>query len=353
MFETAGEYGGPTAQRLRRARRQREHSTAENLWALLPSAECPRPTRQSGEFLADVWQGLGVKFKRLPCKYLYDKRGSELFDRICATEEYYVTRTEIDILRRDVADICEGIGPGCLLVELGSGSSVKTRILLDHLDAVRAYMPVDISAEHLRQIATVLRAAYPELPVYPLAADFASELPLEEVARLGHRTIVFFPGSTIGNFSPLEARRLFRGIALTCGPHGGLLIGFDLQKPRAILDAAYNDAGGVTAQFTLNLLVRINRELDGNFDLSQFQHEAVYEENPGRMRISLVSLRQQEVVVGGRKISLEHGERILTEHSYKYTLDSFGALLSRSGLVMRSVWTDPRKWFAVALCETE
>jgi dimethylhistidine N-methyltransferase len=303
------------------------------------------------QFLADVQAGLRAKPKRLPCKYFYDQHGSQLFDRICETPEYYLTRTETQIMADHAGEICREIGPDAALIEYGSGSSIKTRILLDNLPDLRTYVPVDISRQYLQGVAEELDRRYPLLDVRPVAADFTATLPPERLSAGEARRVVYFPGSTIGNFEPALAQRLFRQIAQVCGTGGGLLIGFDLQKDPGILEAAYNDAGGVTARFNLNILQRINRELGGDFNARQFRHEAIYEPRPGRMRISLVSRQRQSVNIAGESFEFAAEEPILTEYSHKYTRQGMQELMKPAGLHMTRAWTDPREWFMVAFCE--
>lgn len=302
------------------------------------------------QFLGEVLRGLRGTPRRLPCKYFYDKRGSELFDEICRTEEYYVTRVETEILRRHSATIAATIGPDAVLVELGSGSSIKTRLLLDQLASLRAYVPVDISSEHLLNVAEELRLDYPEIAIKPFAADFTERLPDSRLPKSSGRVAVFFPGSTIGNFAPIDARQLLHRIAAFCGGNGGLLVGFDLKKDPSVIEAAYNDAAGVTAEFNLNLLQRVNDELGGDFHPGWFKHEAVYEPRPGRVRISLVSRAPQTVNIGEETFDFDDGESILTEYSHKYTIDEFQQLLRPCGLRIEHAWTDPDEWFAVAWC---
>jgi dimethylhistidine N-methyltransferase len=230
----------------------------------------------SETFLDEVLSGLQQSLKTLPCKYFYDERGSQLFDQICDLDEYYLTRSELAIIESHAPQIAEQIGPGVMLIEYGSGSSVKTRILLDHLPAIDAYVPVDISREHLQQTCRNLARCYPDLEVLPVCADFTAEFDLPVPRAQPTHSAVYFPGSTIGNFPPHEAEQMLSQIASLCGTGGGLLIGIDLQKDPEILEAAYNDAQGVTAEFNLNLLRHINRELGGDFCLDAFQHVASY-----------------------------------------------------------------------------
>lgn len=306
-----------------------------------------RASRARREFLHDVLSGLQAESKELSCKYFYDKRGSELFERICQLDEYYLTRAELAIMETSAAQMGAQIGEHVMLVEYGSGSSVKTRYLLDALPQPVAYVPVDISGEHLQQTALELAADYPRIEILPVCADFTARFELPLPTRLASHTAVYFPGSTIGNFMPDRATELLRRITELCGPGGGLLIGIDLKKDVAKIEAAYDDALGVTAQFNLNLLRRINSELAGNFDLDQFEHRAVYNSALGRVEIDLVSRRAQCVTVAGEAFEFTHGESIRTEYSHKYSVEEFAALAATAGLSLHHQWTDPAKNFAV------
>lgn len=299
------------------------------------------------DFRADVLNGLSAAPKRLPCKHFYDRRGSELFDRICELPEYYPTRTELAIMREHAPAIAEAIGPGVALVEYGSGSSTKTRLLLDALIDPMAYVPVDISGEHLHATAQRLAVAYPTIDIAPLAADFTEPLELPALPREPSHAAVYFPGSTIGNFEPAETLALLRQIAGVVDEGGGLVIGIDLQKDLRVLEAAYNDAAGVTAAFNKNLLARINRELDADLDLDAFAHHAAYDERHGRISLSLVSQADQTVSIEGEAFRFAAGEAIHTEHSHKYTVDGFAQLAAEAGFTLRRAWTDERDWFAV------
>jgi dimethylhistidine N-methyltransferase len=298
------------------------------------------------EFRADVLAGLSRGPRRLPCKYFYDRRGSELFDRICELEEYYPTRTELAIMRAFGVEMAAAIGPRASVIELGSGSSVKTRLLIEALSDPADYIPVDISREHLHAAAARLAAAYPALRIRPLWADFTRGIRQPHSGRSIKR-VVYFPGSTIGNFGPRQSRRLLARIARLVGPGGGLLIGIDLVKDRSPLVAAYNDRAGVTAAFNLNLLSRVNRELGGTFDRAAFSHRAVYNSAKRRIEMHLVSMREQVVAVDGERFEFQYGETICTEHSHKYTVEGFTALAAAAGLRFVRGWTDPRHWFAV------
>jgi dimethylhistidine N-methyltransferase len=299
-------------------------------------------------FLRDVLAGLSRPDKHLPCKYFYDKRGSELFDQICDLPEYYPTRCELAILERHGADIAALLGNDCTLIEYGTGSGRKTRLLLDRLEGWPAYIPVDISRDCLYRTAKELAHDYPHVNVTPLCADFTRPFALPRTGEIekGRRT-VYFSGSTIGNFLPPEATRLLRHIATLVGPGGGLLIGVDLKKSRSILEPAYDDARGVTAAFNLNLLARINRELGADFVLQHFRHRAIWNEPDGRIEMHLVSQKAQVVRLAGQRFSLEEGESICTEYSHKYSLEDFRDLASAAGLHVREVWTDAEGLFSV------
>ncbi len=298
-------------------------------------------------FLSDCLAGLRASPKRLPCKYFYDSRGSELFDRICQLDEYYLTRTELAIMDRFAPGMGARIGPRAMLIEFGSGSSVKTRYLLDALAEAVAYVPIDVSGDHLRATALELSRDYPHIEVLPLCADFSKDLTLPRPTRAASRTTVYFPGSTIGNFLPSQAARLLRRIASYCARGGGLLIGIDLQKDVARIEAAYNDRLGVTAAFNLNLLHRMNRELGADFDLSCFAHEARYNQAAARIEMYLISRQAQTVSLGGEAIELAAGEPICTEYSHKYTVDRFAAIAAAAGLALRDQWSDANRDFAV------
>lgn len=299
------------------------------------------------EFRDDVLHGLAGSRKSLPSKHFYDQRGSQLFDQICELDEYYPTRTELAIMDKYGQEMGEQIGDGVMLIEFGSGSSTKTRLLLDHLIQPIAYVPVDVSCEHLHATANELAQDYPQIEILPVCADFTQEFSLPRASVSETHDAVYFPGSTIGNFEPQAAVELLGHIATLCGSGGGLIIGIDLQKDPDVLEAAYNDADGVTAEFNLNLLRRINRELDADFDLRQFRHTAVYNAEHGRIEMYLESLRSQTVQVEGREFTFASGERICTEYSHKYTIDGFSEVARSVGLTLRKEWTDSRNYFAV------
>ncbi|WP_051341329.1 L-histidine N(alpha)-methyltransferase [Azospirillum halopraeferens] len=297
-------------------------------------------------FLADVLAGLSRPDRTLPSKYFYDARGSALFDAICELEEYYPTRTEMALLARHAGEIAAFAGPDATVVELGSGSSVKVRLLLDRLTTPAAYVPVDISHDHLVQSAARLAADYPGLAVTPVSADYAAGFDLP-VGTVPERTLAFFPGSTIGNFTPDDSRTFLAGLGRRLGAGSRLVIGVDRKKRRDVLEAAYDDARGVTAAFNLNLLARINRELDGTFNLGAFAHRAVWAEAQGRIEMHLESLVSQTATVAGRPFRFAAGETILTEISCKYTISGFQALAADAGWRSCCVWTDERGLFSV------
>lgn len=298
-------------------------------------------------FYEDVVAGLNDRPRTLPCKYFYDERGSKLFDQICDLDEYYLTRTELAIMEQYAGEMAEQIGPGVMLIEYGSGSSVKTRILLDHLDDPIAYIPVDISGDHLEQTAMSLADRYPEIEILPVAADFTTQFSLPVPRNRPTHNAVYFPGSTIGNFRAEAAKEMLERIVRLCGCGGGLLIGIDLQKDTDIIEQAYNDSEGVTAEFNLNLLHRINRELDADIQVDQFAHQANYDEREGRVEIDLVSRREQSFTVGEESFSFAHGEAIRTEYSCKYTVEGFAELAASAGLELHKYWTDADRLFAV------
>ncbi|MFO1158387.1 MAG: L-histidine N(alpha)-methyltransferase [Reyranellaceae bacterium] len=297
------------------------------------------------EFREAVLAGLSGSPRAIPARFLYDARGSVLFDRICELPEYYLTRTETGILQACAPEIARLAGPGCALVEYGSGSSVKSRLLLDALVDLAAYVPIDISRRHLDSTAAALRRDYPKLDVRPVCADYMalSELP----EQVNARRLGFFPGSTIGNLTPADATAFLRRARTLLGEKGALVLGVDLKKDPQRLHDAYNDSAGVTAQFSLNLLRRMNRELGADFDLAGFAHEAFYNAVEGRIEIYLQSLRPQVVTVAGRRFSFSAGERIHTEWSYKFDRADIAALARSAGFEVARTWTDQADLFAV------
>ena len=297
-------------------------------------------------FAADVLEGLAGTPKRLPAKYFYDEAGSRLFERITELPEYYPTRTELRILESSAESIAGLADPGAALIEFGSGSTAKARLLLRHMVSVRAYVPVDISAEFVNGEAARLQADFPALRVLPVAADFTGAFELPAAVKAGPR-LGFFPGSTIGNLEPHEVTGFLRRAKRALGQAAAFVVGVDLVKDPEVLYAAYNDSQGVTAQFNRNLLVRVNRELGADFDVSAFEHHAFYHRELRRIEMHLASLRRQKVRILGKCFEFRAGETIHTENSYKYTIESFAALARGAGWSIGAVWTDPERYFSV------
>jgi len=313
-------------------------------------ARSPRLQPESAEasaFAADVRAGLRAPQKRIPAKYFYDEAGSLLFERITELPEYYPTRREMSILRDHAADIAGLFAPGAALVEFGSGSNKKVRLLLEAAPALAAYVPVDISGEMLEREAADLRADFPHLEVLPVAADFTRAFDLPFEARDARHKVGFFPGSTIGNFEPPDAAEFLRNAARILGSDGVLVVGVDLVKPVEVLTAAYNDGAAVTAAFNLNLLTRINRELGGTFDRSLFEHYAFFNRARSRIEMHLVSRKPQTVKVAGETFGFRAGETIHTENSYKYSVELFAALAHGVGWRPAGVWTDADGYFSI------
>lgn len=295
----------------------------------------------------EILEGLRKPLKELPSKYFYDEAGSQLFDLITELDEYYLTRTEVQIMHDKIQEIASVLGPHCMLIEYGSGRSIKTRQLLDHLESPAAYVPIDISREHLLQAALELAQSYPKLEILPICADYTSNFKLPQPSEAGARQVAYYPGSTIGNFDHKPAKRFLSQIAQTCGKGGGLLIGVDLKKDFNTLHRAYNDQEGITARFNLHLLERLNQEISTNFQLDQFGHYAFYNPAHGRIEMHLVSLSKQKVRIGKEQIAFANYESIWTESSYKYTLDEFGELAASAGFQVEHVWLDPKKFFSI------
>ena len=302
-------------------------------------------------FVEAALEGLRDSPKRVSPMYFYDALGSELFDRICELKEYYPTRTELRILEQHGNDLARCIGDDALLVEFGSGSSMKTRLLLDRLPSLAAYVPVDISRSHLLNAAHSISASYPNLEVMPVCADFTRPFLLPAPRRAASRIVVFFPGSTIGNFDPPAALDLLRVMRQVAGPMGGLVVGTDLVKDVDVLIRAYDDSEGVTAAFNLNVLRRFNSEMGANFDLDQFRHRAVWNARAKRIEMHLVSQRPQTVVLAGETLEFEADEAIVTEHCHKYTVPGFATLAARAGWKAQAHWLDDRGYFSVNYLE--
>ena len=302
-------------------------------------------------FLDDVLEGFSHVQKRVSAKYFYDERGSELFEAICDLPEYYPTRTELGIMRQHAHSMATRIGPKALLIEYGSGSSTKTPILIDAMQPA-GYVPIDISRDHLMQSALALAQAHPELPVRAVCADYTRQFVLPNFDDIDlQRKLVYFPGSTIGNFERRQAVELLRGMHALTGAHGCALVGIDLKKDLAQIEAAYNDAAGVTAEFTLNLLTRLNRELDADFELAQFEHRARYNAVIGRIETYLVSRIDQHVQVNGERVHFAAGEAMLVEYSCKYAPHEFAWMAAKAGLRVAQSWTDADGRFALQLLE--
>jgi len=298
------------------------------------------------ETLDEVFNGLNKPQKSLPSKLFYDEKGSQLFDEICELEEYYPTRTEIKIMNDNIEEIASYIGDDCLLVELGSGSSIKIRLLIDHLPKLSAYVPVDISSDHLLKSADTLKSDHQQLVVYPLVADYTKDFSLPKINEPFKTIDAFYPGSTIGNFTHEEASSFLSRIAKTCGKGSGLLIGVDLKKDKNILNAAYSDKKNITAQFNLNILNHLNNLLGVDFNLNKFKHHSFYNEEFGRIEMHLVSKEKQIVQIGDYSFSFEEEETILTEYSYKYSIEDFEQIASGIYKVEK-VWMDEKKLFSV------
>jgi dimethylhistidine N-methyltransferase len=313
-------------------------------------ARTRRPLHESGEeqaFASDVVGGLMATPKQVPPKYFYDEAGSHLFDSITELPEYYPTRCEMQILEAHAAEIAKLIPEGAALVEFGSGSNRKARILLKAAPQLACYVPVDICGEMLEKEAAELRPDFPQLKVLPVTADFTQSFALPPEATAAPVRVGFFPGSTIGNFEPHEAAAFLRHAGKMLGPGARLIIGADLIKPAEVLNAAYNDTAGITAKFNLNLLARINRELGGNFNLAAFEHHAFYNRERNRVEMHLASLKRQKVKVAGETFDFRAGETIHTENSYKYSIEKLGALARGGGWRPLSAWTDARNYFSI------
>jgi dimethylhistidine N-methyltransferase len=311
---------------------------ARRLSDLLPAEE--------DEFATAVLDGLSLTRKTLPCRFFYDARGSELFEEITRLPEYYPTRTEAGILEANAAAMAQGVPAGGVLVEFGSGSSLKTEILLRQLPKLRAYVCIDVSEDALRDAKQRLASRFPKLDVQPIVGNFSYPVALPAGLSKCHKT-GFFPGSTIGNLTPVEAGRLLRVFRAVLSPGGRLIVGVDLKKDARRLVQAYSDAAGVTAEFNLNLLTRINRELGGTFDLPAFRHDAIYNPREGRIEMHIESLKDQEVRIRGRRIRFKAGERIHTENSYKYSIGQFQELARSADWQPGQVWTDDDALFSM------
>lgn len=306
------------------------------------------PIQAASPFAEDVLAGLQAPRKHLPAKYFYDAEGSRLFEEITRLPEYYPTRTEMKLLRDYGGEIGKLIPEGAALVEFGSGSSKKARLLLKAAPKLAAYVPVDICREMIEREAADLRRDRPQLPVLPVVADICKPFALPEVARDAPVRVGFFPGSTIGNFEAHEAADFLRNAAKILGPNATLIVGADLIKAPEILNAAYNDKQRVTAKFNKNLLVRINRELGANFKLECFEHHAFYNRERNRIEMHLAAMKRQKVRLLGETIDFRAGETIHTENSYKYSVESLNALAGGVGWMPIKAWTDAKRYFVIA-----
>lgn len=296
-------------------------------------------------FSRDVLQGLSKTQKEIPSKYFYDERGSELFEQICGLDEYYPTGCEVEIMQHNLEEIADVLGGGVQLIELGSGSSMKTRLLLKQCKNLAMYVPVDISDDFLQEVGAGLRNEFPDHDIRPVVADYTSKFDLPENGQISKK-VVYYPGSTIGNFTKRRAHKFLNSIGGNLSAGDGLLIGVDLKKDPDLLKKAYNDSEGVTAAFNKNLLARINRELGANFSIDRFKHVAFYNCEEGRIEMHLESLEGQSVTVAGQKFWFEKGETIHTENSHKYKIDEFEELAGDHFSRLKT-WTDSRNYFSV------
>jgi L-histidine Nalpha-methyltransferase len=301
----------------------------------------------SADFLTEILAGLSNEPRTLPCKFFYDERGAALFQKICGLPEYYITRTELEILRLRGSEMADSLGAQIELIGLGTGAGTKTQILLEELKEPAVYVPIDISKEQLQKSTTRFHEIFPQLEILPICADYLERFDLPLPRKPSSRSVVYFPGSTIGNFQPAAAKDLLRRIADLVGEGGGLLIGVDLRKDRHVLESAYNDSAGVTAEFNLNLLARANRELGADFDLARWRHRAVYNEAEGRIEMHLISETDQVVDIDDRHFHFGANEKIVTEFSYKHTPEGFVALAGEAGFEFARMWTDEARLFGV------
>jgi L-histidine N-alpha-methyltransferase len=297
--------------------------------------------------ISEIVDGLSADQKQISPKYFYDERGSQLFDEITRLPEYYLTNTELGIMRDNIDAIVARVGTQASLIEFGSGSSLKTRVLLEHLSELAAYVPVDISDEHLHASADEIRSEFPHIEVLPVVADFTKSFRLPTPVVMPIKNVVYFPGSTIGNFEHETAMELLRVMHQEAGKHGALLIGVDLQKDPQVIENAYNDSAGVTAKFNLNMLQHLNRDYGANFDVGEFEHSANYDKENGRVVIELVSQTDQTFEIADTEFDIADGEAILTEFSHKYTLSGFETMANEAGFNVEEVWTDAEQLFSV------
>jgi len=301
--------------------------------------------------IAEIVAGLNLPQKMISPKYFYDEKGSKLFEQICELPEYYLTRTEIGIMESRMNEIARAIGRHVSVIEYGIGSGLKTQILLENLDDPVAFIPIDISPEHLAESCQNLAERFPQIEILPVTADFTRPVPIPVPGRTAARKLVYFPGSTIGNFEPEAALGLLNVMHEEAGPGGALLIGVDLKKDCKIIENAYNDSEGITAEFNLNVLRRLNREFATDFDIDAFRHMAIYNDSSGRIEMCLVSQRDQEVTLGEHRFSFTAGEKIITEYCHKFSLEGFRELASAAGFEHVTTWQDANRWFSIQLYE--
>ncbi len=316
----------------------------------LDLGESDRDCRETAQ---EVMDGLSSEPKRLPSKLFYDETGSKLFDEICDLPEYYIPDAESEILRTNAGEIADRIGPGAALIEPGAGSCVKVRYLLDALDEVACFVPIDVSGTHLESAASDLQESYPELEVVPVEGDFTGAIDIPELPPETRRRVAFFPGSTIGNFEEEEAEQILRNLADVAGDDGGVLVGVDLVKCPDVISAAYNDSAGVTARFNKNILRVLNRELGADIDEDRFEHRAVYDHEAERIEMRLVSRCDQSIRVAKEDFSIERGEYVITEYSHKYSHRRFAKLAARAGLREVETWCDEDDLFSVRYFEVD
>jgi dimethylhistidine N-methyltransferase len=298
------------------------------------------------EILGEISRGLNQKIKHIPCKYFYDEMGSLLFDKICQLEEYYPTRTEVSIINNNITEITGLFDDKTLLVELGSGSSLKTKILLDNITSLAGYVPIDISQEHLLSSVEELKGLYPKLNIHPIISDFTKTFSIPSLEFSYDRIIIFYPGSTVGNFLPNEAKEFLFNIAKVCGSGTGLLIGLDLIKDIRVIERAYNDKDGITAKFNLNILERLNKDIQTNFNPRLFDHLAFFNTTESRIEMHLVSKISQLIKLNDLTIPLREGESIVTEYSYKYSIKEFKELIN-DRYFLDHFWQDDKEYFSL------
>lgn len=299
-----------------------------------------------------VLAGLQEKPKTLPNYFHYDEDGSNIFDEICALPHYYPTRTEVAILKNNIKSIVEAIGENAILVEYGSGSSNKTRVLLDNITDLAAYVPIDISGEYLLKVAEQLAADYPNIEVLPVCADYNAPFDVPQPQRkpttdAAIRQVAYYPGTTIGNFHPADAVAFLEKVKQRCGKNGGFILAIDLKKDPKVIERAYNDDGGVVAKFNKNILKAVNKAVGTNFNVDQFDRIAIYNEEVGRMEMYLISRQDQTIVMGKQELALAKGERIWMDYSYKYTIEEFSELVAKAGWKVAQTWMDDKALMSI------